>query len=286
MHFCGNIIRMAGNDSGGAVTHFGRQMHKERLARGWSIHALSARMGVAAGHLSRIENGKRPPTEALASKCDAVFPERRGWFSEYYEESKSWVPAGFRSWSEYEDKAISLRAWSPGVLHGLLQTEAYARALLETAPDVTAEVVKARLTSRVERQRRVLMREDPPSAWFIIDQLSLYRQVGSAETMAEQMRHLAEIARRSNVTVQVLPAVAHPAGASGFIVTDDAAYAESVVSGQVFSDTETVNGLLRLFDTLRGESYRVSESLVMIMEVGEIWTGESPATQTPTAETA
>ena len=279
-------MSMDGNNGGGAVTHFGRQLRKERVAHGWSIHELSARTGIAAGHLSRIENGKRPPTENVAAACDRAFPERRGWFCEYYEESKSWIPSGFRSWSEYENRAVSLRAWSPGVLHGLLQTEAYARALLETAPDVTAEVVRARLTSRVERQRRVLMREDPPSAWFIIDQLSLYRQVQSAEAMAGQMRHLAEIARRPNVTVQVLPAVAHPAGASGFIVTDAAAYAESVVSGQVFSDPETVNGLLRLFDTLRGESYRVSESLAMIMEVGEIWTGESPATQTPTAETA
>jgi len=283
---CGNIILMAGNDGGGAVTHFGRQLRKERVAHGWSIHELSARTGIAAGHLSRIENGKRPPTAYVAAACDAAFPERHGWFGEYYEESKSWVPAGFRSWSEYEDKATTLRAWSPGVLHGLLQTDDYARALLETAPGVSAEVVKARLTSRIERQRRVLTREDPPSAWFIIDQLSLYRQVGSAEAMVGQMRHLAEIARRPNVTVQVLPAVAHPATQSGFMVTDSAAYAESVVSGQVFSDTETVNGLLRMFDTLRGESYRVSDSLSMVLEVGEIWTGESPATAGPTAETA
>ena len=82
---------MAGNEGGSPVTHFGRQVRKERLARGWSIHELSRRTEIAAGHLSRIENGKRPPTENVAVACDGVFPERRGWFLEYYEESKTWV---------------------------------------------------------------------------------------------------------------------------------------------------------------------------------------------------
>jgi hypothetical protein len=61
-------------------------MRKERLSRGWSIHEFARRTGLNAGHLSRIENGKRPPTENVAAACDVAFPERRGWFTEYYEE--------------------------------------------------------------------------------------------------------------------------------------------------------------------------------------------------------
>lgn len=278
---------MSSNTGGDPTTHFGRQMRKERLARGWSLREFSARSGIDFGQASRIENGKQPPTEKLAAKCDAAFPERRGWFAEYYEESRSWVPAAFRSWSEYEDRTATLRLWSPGVLHGLLQTPDYARALLETAPGVSAEIVAARLGSRMERQRRVLLRDEPPTAWFVVDQLSLYRCVGSPAVMAAQMSHLADVARRPNVTMQVLPAVEHPAGASGFIVTDTAAYAESVAAGQVFSDEQTFSMLQRLFNTIHSECYRASDSLALVLEVGEIWlTGESPATQTPTAETA
>lgn len=278
---------MPGNNGGNPVTHFGRQVRKERMARGWSIHELARRMGVAAGHLSRIENGKRPPTEAIAAKCDDVFPERRGWFTEYYEESRTWTPPGFRDWPEYEDKAISLRAWMPGIMHGLLQTEGYARALLETSPGVTDEMVTARLAARMARQRRVLMRDDPPSAWFLVDQLSLYRLVGSAEIMAEQMGHLAAVAARPDVTLQVLPAVAHPANASELIATDSAAYAEHLAGGFVYTDEETVTRLARLFHTILSESYRASESAAMIEEVGQIWTaGASPASQTPTADRA
>jgi transcriptional regulator with XRE-family HTH domain len=58
-------------------------MRKERLARGWSLREFSARIGINLGSLSQIENGKRPPTLRVALKCDEVFPERQGWFSEY-----------------------------------------------------------------------------------------------------------------------------------------------------------------------------------------------------------
>jgi Domain of unknown function (DUF5753)/Helix-turn-helix domain len=264
------------------VSHFGRQLKKERLARGWSLPELSRRTGIDAGHLSRIENGKRPPTEAIALACDAAFPERKGWFSEYYEESRTWAPPGFRSWGEYEDKAVSLRVWMPGIMHGLLQTEAYAHALLKTSPGASEEMVTSRLRSRMQRQRRVLTRDDAPDAWFIVDQMALYRFVGSAETMAAQMRHLLSVAAMPNVTLQVLPAVAHPANASEFIVTDSAAYTEHVVGGLVFTEEETLSSLLRLFNSIHSESYRASESVAMIEEVGEIWIGGSQATQTPT----
>jgi transcriptional regulator with XRE-family HTH domain len=74
---------MAGNHGNSPATHLGRQLRKERLARGWSVHEFARRSGISVGHVSRIENGKRPPTLAVARACDEVFPERRGWFTEY-----------------------------------------------------------------------------------------------------------------------------------------------------------------------------------------------------------
>ena len=276
---------MTGNQSSNpAFAHFGRQMKKERLARGWGLDELSRRTGINPGHLSRIENGRRPPTEALADACDTAFPERRGWFREYFEDSRAWMPPGFRSWPEYEDKATRLSVWSPGILHGLFQTDDYARALLSTLQGATAEAVAARLANRMERQRRVLHRDAPPSVCYVADHAALYRCVGSAEVMAAQMRHLLAVAAMPNVTLQVLPAVAHPATQSGFVVTDGAAYAEHVAGGYTYTDEETVSGLARLLDSLRGECYRVSESAALIERLGEIWAaGVSPLTRTATA---
>jgi hypothetical protein len=86
------------------------------------------------------------------------------------------------------------------------------------------------------------------------------------------------------VTVQILPAVAHCANASEFIVTDEAAYAEHVAGGYVFTDAETVSALAVRFDTLRGECYKVSESSALLERMARSWTaGVSPLTQTVTA---
>jgi len=264
-------------------------MKKERLAHGWSLLELAQRMGVDAAHLGRVESGKRPPTENLAVKCDAVFPGRRGWFTEFYDESRQWpeVPASFKSWPEYEDKAASLRVWSPSIIHGLLQTADYARALIAVQPHITAETAGARLESRMERQQRVMGRDNPPSAWFIIDELSLYREVGSTQTMTAQHRRLLQIAAMPTVTIQVLPAVAHPVNASGFLLADEAAWVEHAAGGFVYTEREIVSGLALRFDTLRGECYRVSESAALLERLEGIWkAGASPLTQTATAGTA
>jgi transcriptional regulator with XRE-family HTH domain len=263
---------MALNNGNSASTHFGRQMRKERMAHGWSLREFHDRTGVDIGHASRIETGKAPPTEKVAMACDAAWPERRGWFLEYYEDSKSWIPAGFRSWAEHEDKTVTLRDWWPSVVSGLLQTEDYARALLSVAPGVTAEVVSARLAGRMARQQRVVFREEPPSAWFVVDEMALYRRVGSPQMMAAQMRRLADVARLPNVTLTVMGPIAHPANESGFIIADSAAYAEHVGGGYVFTEPDTVTSLSMRFDTLRAESYRASESLDLIERMAGIWT--------------
>jgi transcriptional regulator with XRE-family HTH domain len=262
-------------------------MKKERLARGWSLPELSARTGVNAAHLSRIETGRRPPTERIAMACDEVFPERKGWFLEFWEELRTWAPPGFRDWSELEEKAASLRDWYPGIVTGLLQIPDYARALLETSPGATADIIDTRLAARMERQRRVLYRDEPPTAWFIVDEVALYRRVGSPEVMAAQTTRLSEVARQPNVTVQVMPAVAHPANASGFVIADDSAWCENVKAGFVYAG-ETVTPLPALFDTLRGECLKVSESAALFERMTDTWNrlGARAATATRTADSA
>jgi hypothetical protein len=131
------------------------------------------------------------------------------------------------------------------------------------------------------------MRDDAPAAVFIVDEVALYRLVGSPEVMAAQMRQLAAVASMPKVTLQVLPLVAHPANASGFVIADGAVYAEHVVGGFVYPDAETASTLALRFDSLRAEGYRASESLALIDRTCEQWsTGVLPRTQMPTAGTA
>lgn len=277
---------MAGTNAGSPAHLFGKRLVKERKLRGWKSTAeLARRMGVNAAHLSRVERGVRPPTEKIALAADKVFGGDD--FIELYTEMQTWAPPGFRDFSELEEKASALLDWYPGIVTGLLQTSAYAETLLRTSTGVTDEQVKVRLADRMARQKHVLFRDDPPSARFIIDEMALYRRVGSPAIMAEQMTHLVEVAGLPYVTVQVMPAIEHPANASGFVIADAAAYAEHVAAGGVY-EGQTVSRLLARFDTLRGESYRVSESTALLRRMIDTWNrlGERARTATRTADSA
>jgi DNA-binding XRE family transcriptional regulator len=271
------------------VRYFGRQVRKTRLAKGWTLEEFGQRIGYSRGAISRIENGKRPPTELFAQMCDRAFPERDGWFGDFYAESRTWLatPPWFRSWVEHEQRAAVLRIWQLGVLSGLLQTEEYARAILAINPGVTDDQVVARLAARLERQA-LLTREDPPSIWFLVDEAALRRCVGSPEIMAAQLAHLSGVARLPNVTIQVVPNVVHAGLLGGFAIAERAAYVETAVSGQVFEDSEIVANLLTRFDTLRNEALRKSESLRLIERICEEWKapGARAATQATTEESA
>ena len=57
------------------ASHFGRQVKKERLAHSLSLPELAKVTGIDGGHWSRIENGKRPPTEKIALACDRAIQD-------------------------------------------------------------------------------------------------------------------------------------------------------------------------------------------------------------------
>jgi hypothetical protein len=95
------------------------------------------------------------------------------------------------------------------------------------------------------------------------------------------------VAALPNVTLQAVPLVAHAANASGLIIADDAAYAEHLASGYVYTG-DTATALMRKFDTLRGECRRVSETTALLERIGESWatTGGSPPIPMPAAGNA
>ena len=284
----GTMICMAGMDgTNGVAGHFGRELRRTRNARGWSIAEVARRAGIDAAHLSRIELGRRPPTVKVAVALDKAFPEKQGWFSIWHGESQSWpeIPAAFRSWPDYEDRTTALRVWTPGILDGLVQTEDYARALIATEPGIDAETSGNRVRGRMERQRRFWDRQVMTA--LMVDVMSLYRQVGSARIMTAQLRRVLDVAAMANVTLQVMPAVEHPANNSGMLIADSAAWCEHAAAGDVFTDPEALRHLALRFDTLRGESLKVSESRALIRRLADIWsTGVSPLTATPAADSA
>ncbi|MGH3250227.1 MAG: helix-turn-helix domain-containing protein [Trebonia sp.] len=261
---CVKLVAMTGNPG----SYFGKQVKKERITRGWGLDELAKETGISTTLWSRVENGKRPPTEGTAKACDLAFPERKGWFLEYYFELQSWAetPSWFKPFGEHEMSATWLRSWSPNVVDGLLQTEDYTRAQIELFPGISAEQVAERVANRLARQRRVLLRDDPPKAHFLVDITSLQRM--PRPFRGGQLRHLLELAVLPHVVIQMVPVCWHAGTSGGFIMTETAAYAEGVHGGQVYGGRdEMVGSLEQRFDSIRIEAMRASESQALIREM-------------------
>jgi transcriptional regulator with XRE-family HTH domain len=253
--------------SGHPGSHFGTQLKKERLMRGWGLEDLARETGINPAHLSRIESGKRPPTERIASACDKALPHRHGWFTEYWQELQGWseVPSWFKPWSEHELIGATIRSWQPGTVDGLLQTEDYARAQIALRPGITPEKTAERVANRMTRQQRVLHREDPPLAHFLLDITALRRMPG--QLIPAQLRRLLEVAVLPNVTLQVVPECWHNGTSGALILTDSAAYTEGLISGQVFADEQNVSELSRRFAMIASEAMGASGSQALIREM-------------------
>jgi transcriptional regulator with XRE-family HTH domain len=256
---------MTSNNGLSVATHFGRQVRKARTARGWSLRELARRSEIDAGTISRIENGTRFPTLAVALALDRVFPERDGWFTDWVRESSEWseVPAAFRSWGDFEEAARILRSWTPGIMDGLLQIPDYAAAIVAVFPGTTAQQARDRVTARAERQERVLRRVPAPDAVILVDELALSRVVGGPAVMAAQLGHVLDVAALPSVTVQVAPAVALPTH-TFLMLADGAAYCEHGAGGYVYTDPVVAGSLSARFEALRAECYRASESREVI----------------------
>src|SRR5437588_12711775 len=106
---CACLKRVSGSQpmsdgTSNPARYFGQQARRARRAAGWTLTEFGQRIGYDPGQISRIENGKRPPTELFAQMCDRAFPDRDGRLSEFYAEPRTWIgtPAWFRSWREHE----------------------------------------------------------------------------------------------------------------------------------------------------------------------------------------
>jgi hypothetical protein len=129
---------------------------------------------------------------------------RQGWWQAY-----GAIPHSM--YVGMETEATSIHTYESMVIPGLLQTPAYAAAVIEeTIPLVTVEQAAARLKVRLRRQHRIYDPARRLRLWVVLDESALRRVVGSREIMSEQLEHLHTVSTEPHITVQVLP---HTAGA-------------------------------------------------------------------------
>lgn len=199
---------------------------------------------------------------------------QRAWWNEF----RDAIPAMFVPYIGLETEACTLRCFQAESIPGLLQTEAYARAMISgTAPDEPgADRVEQLVAVRKLRQRKVLGRPDPPQIIAVLDESVTRRVVGSRAVLREQLAHLVQAARRPNITIRVLPFTAgpHPGMAAVFTILDfpdDAddpvLYVENAMTGDILDRPEEMGMYYRAFDKSTALALDPEASIALVEDV-------------------
>ncbi|MFH9393891.1 helix-turn-helix domain-containing protein [Streptomyces sp. NPDC017556] len=176
-----------------------------RIQRGWTQEQLGLELGYSAAAVSAMETCAQPASDAMLVELGRVFGNGAAMF----ESARRYMrmeryPLQFQDYALLEQAALSLQLFATNVIHGLFQTEAYARALIGGSyPPLSDQRVEELVQLRMER-KALFDREPLPMIEIIIDEAALRRVIGSEEIMREQLLHLVECARRRNVTLLVL----------------------------------------------------------------------------------
>jgi hypothetical protein len=114
------------------------------------------------------------------------------------------IPHKFRRLFHLKETAVELQSYDPELVHGFAQTEAYARAVTVANPLHRPQDIDRLIQARLARQAR-LMVPAPPRLWLMLSEGAVRREVGGADVMRDQLKHLVKLGRRPNVTIQVVP---------------------------------------------------------------------------------
>jgi transcriptional regulator with XRE-family HTH domain len=281
------------------LAFFGAEVRRARTAAGMSLADLGPLVPCDKSTVSRVESGLLAPDEAFARACDQAFPAAGGWVARFYEAHAKWdiaMPPAFRSFVADEARATALYVFEHSLIPGLLATEDYSRAVLARHLGVSPEQVTARVAARIARQA-ILDREDPPLPWAVIDDAALNRCVGSPDITRDALDHLADVARRPNITVQVLAEAGAHVGLQGtFTVAEITGGAcsvnmEDISDGRVCDDAATISVASVRFRWLQSEALPAAASLALIEQRAEQWNKTMPIgvkalTRVPAADSA
>ncbi|MDX3582874.1 helix-turn-helix domain-containing protein [Streptomyces europaeiscabiei] len=188
-----------------------------------------------------------------------------GWWHSYSDVLPSWFP----TYVGLEAAAHLIRSYEVQFVHGLLQTEAYAHAVVSRGMKGASEAeIDKRVALRMERQK-YLVAESAPEFHCVLDEAALRRPYGDREVMRGQLQHLIEISERPNVRIQVMPfSFGGHAGESGaftvlsFPESDltDVVYLEQLSSALYLDKREDIAQYERTIKQLQDDSPSTDES--------------------------
>ncbi|GAA4510782.1 MULTISPECIES: helix-turn-helix domain-containing protein [Nonomuraea] len=248
-----------------------------------SIAEVAEALLCSAAKISRIETAQRraslrdvrdlcrlygveDPSELMALAKDA---REQGWWQDGED-------VDFRPVPGLENDAIAISEFETTTIPGLLQTEDYARAVIQGfLPQIDPSVREDRVAYRMKRQN-VLRKTKPPRYWVLLDESALHRHIGGEQTMADQLDQVAEMAAAPRITVQVVPYTvgAHMALDSAFMLLEfdpSAGVADTVymdtLAGQIFQEKPAQLARFReVLNQLRAVALSPKDSIALVRQ--------------------
>ncbi|MCY7344223.1 MAG: helix-turn-helix domain-containing protein [Pseudonocardia sp.] len=267
--------------AGGSVVvrrQLGSKLRELRVGSGKKVADVVAASIASRAKVSRIEAGQTPVRMAdvmalcwlygadreTQDELVALAPgtQQEDWTELY---AQAVLPDWFGLYIGLEQSASTLRCFDPELVHGLLQTDAYARAVVEADPRLTPDVVEERVRFRMDRQKRVL--GNRPQLTIILGAGALSLIVGSSEVMAQQVEHIRTVADTGGVEVRVLPwsVGAYPMRGSFAILSFDGAddptvtYVEFSMGARYVEQVDRVREYEQVFGDLLAKTVSVEE---------------------------
>lgn len=254
------------------------EIRRARCAAGMTQEAFGKGAKCSASLVSAVEKGTRALTMEYIRGADNAL-RTGGLFLRLVEQFDAGVgsPVWLQEWLTKEREANSIRWYEPSMVPGLLQTEAYARAVLTGGRLLTTKRVEQFVAARLDRQS-VLSREDPPQFVTVLDAAVLRRPIGGPAVMREQLDHLLISAEQPHVHLHVVPdGVGAYAGLAGAFIlmkgkSGEIAHVDSALRAHITADPDAVASLHNRWESLRGEALPHTPSIELITEIAKTWT--------------
>ncbi|MFD4260608.1 Scr1 family TA system antitoxin-like transcriptional regulator [Streptomyces sp. NPDC058534] len=262
-------------DVSDSLRTFGAVVKGFRRRAGMTQEELAERVRYSVQTVASVEQGRRFPTLEYVRRAEDVL-DAAGILSGAVQHlsRQPGLASWFRQWAKLEATAISLYTYECRVMPGLLQTEAYARAVSLNVPPVPdTDELDQRIAARLARQELLSVARKPPAAFtFIVEEAVLVRETGGEEVTQRLLDHVMGVVEQHwNVEVQVMPLrqPAH-AGMDGplqLLETPENewfGYSEGQENGRLITARKEISILQQRYAKLRSQALTPADSLSLL----------------------
>ena len=250
----------------------GAQLRRLREATNLTTEQAGAAIRATRSKISRLERGRcgakqRDVADLLtlygvidgAERKALLTLARQGNHPSWWQQYSGILPKWFELYLGLEEAASLIRVYEVQFVHGLMQTEDYARAVILIGnADAPAAEIDQHVSIRMRRQQ-LLTQPGAPRLWAVLDESALRRPWGGAKVMRAQLEHLMRVIELPNVTFQIVPFRVGPHAAAGGPFTilrfpgpdlPDLVYLEQLRSALYLDQRDDVTGYLTVMDQL------------------------------------